>query len=94
MEFRGINIWTTKMIEEEGLPIPEETLRIGGVFYINPSTTLIQLLKAIDLENEGAYDMAVPEEWARANDYPKAIWFYPENEEGSSRIFGRPMYLS
>ena len=67
-------------------------LRICKGYYLNPRTTLAKIIEAVGLEKEGVFDYAVPEDWARANKYPKAIWFYPK--EGENHLFGKPVYHS
>ncbi len=92
MMFKGVNVWTRKMFAQEGMEMPKGAIPIDGDFYLDPKTTFAQLTKAIDLDEEGSYDFAIPQRWAEDNSWPKAIWFYPHS--GESSVFGRPMFLS
>jgi hypothetical protein len=42
----------------------------------------------------GSYDTAVPENWARSNNYPKgmdfAFWYYPRDTHAEGHLFGKP----
>jgi hypothetical protein len=66
-------------------------LRIGwNLFVFLSKTKLSDIVEALELEGE--YDYAVPQQWAEANKFPVAIWWYPPSgQEG--HIFGKPILL-
>lgn len=88
-----ISIFSEEEMKEIGYNLPDHFhLRICKGYYLSPGTTLAKVIEAVRLEDEGVFDYAVPEGWARANNYPKAIWFYPK--EGEDHLFGKPVYHS
>jgi hypothetical protein len=87
-----IGIFTEEEMKVMGKPLTSEGKICKG-FYLNmEGLTLQQLVEAIDLEDRGVYDYAVPQKWAEMNNFPKAVWFYPY--EGENKMFGRPYYVS
>ncbi len=86
-----IRIYSKKELKQLN-KAPKENLSICENFYLDPSTSVGDLASVLDLEEEGTYDLAVPQEWATDNDFPTAIWFYSKKSPGSL-VFGRPMLL-
>ena len=86
----GVCIFTEEEMKEMGKKITVDNTICKGFFL--GDLNLGQLAKAINLDERGAYDFAVPQKWAEDNYFPNAIWFYPR--EGENRLFGRPMYVS
>ena len=87
---KGISIFTEEEMKEMGKETTVNNTICDG-FYLG-DLTLGELVKALNLDEKGAYDFAVPQHWAEVNNYRSAIWFYPK--EGPERIFGRPMLVS
>lgn len=84
-----ILIYMEKEIKEVLNKVPEEALLICEGFYLDPATPLGLLVEALELE--GTYDLAVPQKWAEANNFPKAIWFYGKDAKHS--VLGRPLFF-
>ena len=90
------------LLTEEDLPYFVEKNRdwkdyeiIPGL-YISPGNRLQDLVKAIKLDERGAYDFAIPQKmWEQYGDHKglgRAIWFYPHKGE-TGHIFGKPLTL-
>ncbi len=92
IDYKGINIISAEEAEILGVSL----VGINSIFpmlYISPNTKLSKLIEVIGMDKTGAYDYAVPESWARENNYPqgydRAVWYYPS--EGEGRLFGYPV---
>jgi len=88
LNFRGIGLCDKEAMEYCRYPLNPDYEIFPGI-YLQPHN-LGGLTKAVDLEELGSFDFAVPQYWAEANNFPKgldlAVWLYRRE----SRIFGEP----
>ena len=87
-EWKGIHLMDAEGMKECGYPTNPDYEIFPGI-YLTPCN-LGNLTKAIDLEELGPFDFAVPQSWSEENNHPRgldqAVWLYSR----TSKVFGEP----
>lgn len=99
--YKDMFLLSSEEYRKTGIKVPNYNLHMIGDMYLQESCSLEKIIKAIDLEEKGSYDYAVPQSWFekhinewKDDPYRRAIWFYPRDPKEDGHLMGRPMRVS
>lgn len=92
LNYEGIGLMDAEAMKYCGHSLNPDYEIFPGI-YLQPCN-LGDLTRAIDLEELGPFDFAVPQSWSEENNYPRgldqAVWLYRREFKGRLSVFGEP----